>query len=40
MVSGLIPSESTLGYVQIRFKKRCWYKKVLKTREKIILSVG
>jgi ribosome biogenesis protein BMS1 len=40
IVGGLMPSESALGYVQIRFKKHRWYKKVLKTRDPIILSVG
>ena len=37
---GLLPNESAMGYVHLRFKKHRWYKKILKTRDPIILSVG
>ena len=40
ILGGLLPSESALGYIQLRFKKHRWYKKILKTRDPVILSVG
>lgn len=40
IVGGLNPGELTKGYVKIRTKKHRWYKKILKTRDPIIVSMG
>ena len=40
VVGGLLPAEMTMGYIQLRFKKHRWHKRILKTRDPIILSLG
>ncbi|KAL6035837.1 hypothetical protein STEG23_034821, partial [Scotinomys teguina] len=40
ILGGLGNSEGTVGYVQMRLKKHRWYKKILKSRDPIIFSVG
>ncbi len=40
IVGGLLASESDVGYIQLRFKKHRWHKKILKTRNPLILSIG
>ncbi|XP_042638855.1 ribosome biogenesis protein BMS1 homolog [Orycteropus afer afer] len=40
ILGGLGNSEGNVGYVQIRLKKHRWYKKILKSRDPIIFSVG
>ncbi|KAM5236502.1 ribosome biogenesis protein BMS1 homolog [Ctenodactylus gundi] len=40
ILGGLGNSEGNVGYVQMRLKKHRWYKKVLKSRDPIVLSVG
>ncbi|PIK42638.1 putative ribosome biogenesis protein BMS1-like [Apostichopus japonicus] len=40
VLGGLLSSESSIGFVQIRLKKHRWYPKILKTRDPLIFSVG
>uniref|UniRef100_A0A6G1R1C6 Gallus gallus BMS1, ribosome biogenesis factor (BMS1), mRNA n=1 Tax=Hypotaenidia okinawae TaxID=2861861 RepID=A0A6G1R1C6_9GRUI len=40
ILGGLGNSEGNVGYVQLRLKKHRWYKKILKTRDPVILSLG
>lgn len=40
ILGGLGNTEGSLGYVQMRLKKHRWYKKILKSRDPIIFSVG
>lgn len=40
LVGGLGLGEESIGYMQTRFKRHRWHKKVLKTRDPIIVSIG
>lgn len=40
ILGSLNPNENGLGYMNIRLKKHRWHKKILKTRDPIVLSVG
>nr|XP_033798166.1 ribosome biogenesis protein BMS1 homolog isoform X2 [Geotrypetes seraphini] len=40
VLGGLGNSEGTIGYVQMRLKKHRWHKKILKTRDPLIFSLG
>ena len=40
VLGGLLPSEMAMGYLQMRFKKHRWHKKILKTRDPLVVSLG
>ncbi|ESO87420.1 hypothetical protein LOTGIDRAFT_166570 [Lottia gigantea] len=40
ILGGLQNVEGNVGFVQARFKKHRWYKKILKTRNPVIISLG
>jgi len=40
ILGGLLASEEAMGFIQLRFKKHRWHKRILKTRDPIILSLG
>lgn len=40
LVGGIGPGEDDVGYMQVRLKRHRWHKKVLKTRDPLIFSVG
>ncbi|CAH1795459.1 unnamed protein product [Owenia fusiformis] len=40
ILGGLLSVEETIGYVQVRFKKHRWHKKILKNRDPLIVSLG
>ncbi|XP_042035719.1 ribosome biogenesis protein bms1-like [Salvia splendens] len=40
LVGGLALGEDSVGYMQVRLKRHRWHKKVLKTRDPIIMSIG
>eukprot|EP00002_Diphylleia_rotans_P030203 TRINITY_DN6196_c0_g1_i2.p1 TRINITY_DN6196_c0_g1~~TRINITY_DN6196_c0_g1_i2.p1 ORF type:complete len:1145 (+),score=277.20 TRINITY_DN6196_c0_g1_i2:91-3525(+) len=40
VLGGLLPTEESLGMLQVRVKKHRWHKKVLKNQDPLIMSVG
>ncbi|GJP30508.1 hypothetical protein CLOM_g3457, partial [Closterium sp. NIES-68] len=40
LVGAVPPTEETLGYLRVRLKKHRWHRKVLKTRDPLVLSAG
>jgi ribosome biogenesis protein BMS1 len=40
IAGGLLPSEENLGFVQARLKRHRWHKKILKTNDPLIFSLG
>jgi ribosome biogenesis protein BMS1 len=40
IVGGLLPSEEALGFLQVRIKKHRWGKKILKTNDPLVFSLG
>ncbi|KAI9202712.1 uncharacterized protein BJ171DRAFT_166060 [Polychytrium aggregatum] len=40
VIGGLLPSEESFGFIQVRLKRHRWYKKVLKNNDPLIFSMG
>jgi len=40
LIGGLQPTEERMGFVQIRVKRHRWHKKILKTNDPLIFSLG
>jgi ribosome biogenesis protein BMS1 len=40
LIGGLTPTEERFGFVQVRIKRHRWHKKILKTNDPLIFSLG
>lgn len=40
LIGGIQPTEERMGYVQVRIKRHRWHKKILKTNDPLIFSLG
>jgi ribosome biogenesis protein BMS1 len=40
LIGGLTPTEDRMGFVQIRIKRHRWHKKIMKTNDPLIFSLG
>lgn len=40
LIGGLAPTEERFGFVQVRIKRHRWHKKILKTNDPLIFSLG
>ncbi|WFD34109.1 Glycoside hydrolase 2 (Mannanase, beta-galactosidase) [Malassezia cuniculi] len=40
VMGGLLPNETNFGFLQVRIKKHRWHKRVLKTNDPLIFSLG
>lgn len=40
LIGGLTPTEDRFGFVQVRIKRHRWHKKILKTNDPLIFSLG
>ncbi len=40
LIGGLTPTEECFGFVQVRIKRHRWHKKILKTNDPLIFSLG
>ncbi|KAL9126696.1 MAG: hypothetical protein Q9217_004293 [Psora testacea] len=40
IIGGLAPTETRFGFIQIRIKRHRWHKKILKTNDPLIFSLG
>jgi ribosome biogenesis protein BMS1 len=40
IMGGLLPAEENFGFIQVRVKKHRWHKKILKTNDPLIFSLG